>query len=333
MTRVTENWEGGNPTSMDKHAYWLPNQFVETNVFKVFEERMKAVLKGFNYTNDNLPTKKLKANSFEELFNDKDYLILTQSASCLPITDKAVDAVITDPPYGSNVQYAELSSFWNVWYMKYRELDSFIYNEEEAVANRKSSFEGAKSIGFYGEMLYRVFKEANRVLKDEGYLVFTFNNKNINVWVQLLKSVVKAGFYLPEGGVIYQDFIKGYKNTSHLKYSGNIHGDFIYSFKKGNIEPDSEIMQKNYKEYLIEKIEACIIQMYREKSVYTTTELYENIFSQLVKVLMQFILINQYSDDNELENIESLSNTFIDDMLNKHLVLAEDKWILKGEQL
>lgn len=333
MTRVTKNWENGNPTSMDKHAYWLPNQFVETNVINKFEDRIKNVLKGLKYTNSVMKSKKKKANCFEELLKDADYMILNRSSSELTLPDKSVNVVITDPPYGSNVQYAELSSFWNVWYMKYKELDSFIYSKEEAVSNRKNNFEGYKTVEFYGNMLYKVFKEANRVLSDEGYLVFTFNNKDINVWVQLLRACVNAGFYLPQNGVIYQDFIKGYKNTSHLKYSGNVHGDFIYSFKKGNIEIDESIRTKEYKQYLEEKIENCLSKMYKEKDIYTTTELYEKIFSELIGILIQFILIDENSDNNELENIEKLSNTFIDDVLSKDLFLTDEGWKMKNGQI
>ena len=333
MTRVTKNWENGNPTSMDKHAYWLPNQFVETNVINKFEDRIKNVLKGLKYTNSVIKNKKNTANTYDELIENGDYMILNRSSSELPLPDKSVNVVITDPPYGSNVQYAELSSFWNVWYMKYKELDSFIYSKEEAVSNRKNNFEGHKTVEFYGDMLYKVFKEANRVLSDEGYLVFTFNNKDINVWVQLLRACVNAGFYLPQNGVIYQDFIKGYKNTSHLKYSGNVHGDFIYSFKKGNIEIDESIRTKEYKQYLIERIENCLSQMYKEKEIYTTTELYERIFSELIGILIQFILIDENSDNNELENIEKLSNTFIDDVLSKDLLLTDEGWKIKNGQI
>jgi len=329
MTRVTNNWEGGNPTSMDKHAYWLPNQFVETNVLDKFLNRIDAVLKGLKYTNQTIKKPKFEADNYEQLLENKDYLILTQSASSLPIPDKSVDVIITDPPYGSNVQYAELSSFWNVWYMKYKNLETFIYNEEEAVANRKSNFEGAKSVEFYGDMLYKIFKEANRVLKDDGYLVFTFNNKNINVWIQLLKAIVKAGFYLPEGGVIYQDFIKEYKNTSHLRYSGNIHGDFIYSFKKGTIKIEGSQKNIDYEEHLIKKINECITKMYKDNSSYTTTELYQTIFSELIIIILEFIA-SSYQSDDELVKIGDLSNTFIDDILNKRLILKNGRWMLRG---
>lgn len=257
MSRVTENWENGNPTCMDKHAYWLPNIYVECNVINKLKDRMAAVIKGLEYTSAAMKTNKKKADDFEELKNSKDYMILTQSSSELPIPDDSIDVVITDPPYGSNVQYGELSSFWNIWYKEYRGMDNFIYNEQEAVANRKSCFEGAKDVEFYGNMLKKVYSEVYRVLKPGGYLVFTFNNKNINVWVQLLKAVVNAGFFLPENGVIYQDFIPEYKNTAHLKYSGNIHGDFIYSFKKGEA-PEMNMAVGNFEETIKSKVNECL---------------------------------------------------------------------------
>lgn len=148
--------------------------------------------------------------------------------------DESVDAVITDPPYGSNVQYAELSVIWNAWYAIYRGLDRCVYKEEEAVVSRKSNYKGAKDENDYEELLYEVYSESARVLKPGGYLVFTFNNKNIKVWAAMLKAVARAGFYLPEDGILFQDYIESYKNTAHLRFSGNIQGDFIYSFRKGN---------------------------------------------------------------------------------------------------
>ena len=326
MSRVTENWENGNPTCMDKHAYWLPNAYVECNVIRKLLDRMEAVIKGLSFTNDNITSKKKKAEKFEELINEKDYMILTRSSSDLPIPDESIDVVITDPPYGSNVQYSELSSFWNIWYKKYKGLDKFVYNEEEAVANRKACFEGAKDVDFYGNMICEVYTEACRVLKPGGYLVFTFNNKNINVWVQLLKAVVKAGFYLPEDGVIYQDFIAEYKNTSHLKYSGNVHGDFIYSFRKGEIEVDEDIDLGDFEETLMQKVNTCLKHMYEQSEEYTTTELYEKIYGSLVKILMQYV---KQDINRDIVSVEELSKTFIDNLLNKNLVQVENKWRLK----
>lgn len=325
MSRVTENWENGNPTCMDKHAYWLPNIYVECNVLEKLKERMNAVIKGLEYTNKAIPSRKKKADSFEELLGDKDYLILTRSSAMLPLPDESIDAVITDPPYGSNVQYGELSSFWNIWYKEYRGFDRFIYNEEEAVVNRKSCFKGAKDAGFYGNMLREVYAEAYRVLKPDGYLVFTFNNKNINIWIQLLKAVVQAGFYLPEDGVIYQDFVAEYKNTSHLKYSGNIHGDFIYSFRKG-VLTEAELLTNDFEDEVKTIINDCLRSMYQVKQEYTTTELYEKIYGSLIRLIMRYVSQNQ---TEEVEKIDKFSKTFIDDLLSQTLEMKENKWIMK----
>lgn len=325
MSRVTENWENGNPTCMDKHAYWLPNEYVECNVLDKLKDRMDSVLKGLSYTSITITKKKEKAISFDELTGGKDYMILTQSSSNLPIPDESVSVVITDPPYGSNVQYGELSSFWNVWYKEYRKLDNFIYNEQEAVSNRKACYEGSKDVEFYGTMLQEVYTEACRVLQPDGYLVFTFNNKDINVWVQLLKAVVNAGFYLPEDGVIYQDFIKEYKNTSHLKYSGNIHGDFIYSFRKGKL-PDSDAPVGDFSETIKWAVNDCLKHMYSLKNNYTTTELYEKIYGSLINIIMKYVCRNE---ESQIEKIDELSKTFIDNVLSHNLIIKDGKWIKK----
>lgn len=325
MSRVTENWENGNPTCMDKHAYWLPNAYVECNVLDKLKDRMASVIKGLAYTSATITKQKEKAKTFDELSEGKDYMILTQSSSALPIPDESISVVITDPPYGSNVQYGELSSFWNIWYKEYRGLDHFIYNDQEAVSNRKSCYEGAKDVAFYGKMLQEVFTEACRVLQPDGYLVFTFNNKDINVWVQLLKAVVNAGFYLPEDGVIYQDFIKEYKNTSHLKYSGNIHGDFIYSFRKGEL-PDINAPVGDFAGAVKKAVNNCLKHMYSLRDEYTTTELYEKIYGSLINIIMRYVCWNE---ESQVEEIDELSKTFIDNVLSQNLMIQDSKWIKK----
>lgn len=333
MTRVTEKWENGNPTSMDKHAYWLPNEYVETNVFDKLNNRMKAVLKGLSYTDQTLRYKFEKVDSFTQLEQPHKYMVLNQSSSSLPIPDKSINAVITDPPYGSNVQYSELSSIWNVWLQSYKNLTSFIYNTEEAVMNRKKNFEGSKDIHHYEEMLFKVFSECHRVLKDDGYLVFTFNNKDLKVWVALLKATLRAGFIIPKHGVIYQDFIQSYKNTAHLKYSGNVHGDFIYSFCKGVHPINHELENIEPLPYIESHISRHLDDLFMEKESYTTTELYEEIFYDLINVLCDFIVINLNADDNWLVSLEKHSSEYIDNLLKRDLIFKDNQWYKKTEEL
>lgn len=326
MTRVTANWEGGKPTSMDKHAYWLPNQYIETNVFNVFRKRINSALKGWSYTNEQITNEVFAASNFKELLN-ANYMILNQDSSSLPIPDKSIDVVITDPPYGSNVQYSELSSIWNIWYKMYAGLNSYIYKEGEAVVNRKQNFDGSKDIKDYENALYRVFKECNRVLKDDAYLVFTFNNKDIRIWLAILSALVKAGFYLPEGGIIFQDFIQSYKNTSHLKFSGNIHGDFIYSFKKCNY---NDYCQKIIKHDLYSSIDECIVNLYKNNDKYSTPELYRFLFSTIVQTMINLILYQiQNPDDKTNISYDDMSSDFVDTYLKQTLIYKDGYWYKK----
>lgn len=327
MTRIIRNWANGNPTSMDKHAYYLPNQFVENNVFMKFENRINAIIKGLKHTNETLTSNVKKAKEFENLKNDKDYMVLNRDSSDLPLPDKSVDAIITDPPYGSNVQYAELSSFWNIWLKHYKDdLETFIKNEEEAVVNRKD-FEGSKGISHYEEKLYEVYSECNRVLKDNGFLVFTFNNKKLKVWIALLNAIAKSGFYLPENGVVFQDYIEEYKNTSHLKYSGNIQGDFIYSFKKGEPQVEADLDNISFDKYIKQKIGKTLDDLFEEKSGYTTAKLYQNIFSSITNTILKYAIANSKDDYDELIKVEDISGSFIENYLNTNLHYDEDNEI------
>lgn len=328
MTRVTDNWEGGKPTSFDKHAFWLPNQYIETNIIHLFEKRAETIIKGCHHSKSSLPNNTLCANSFKELQTEGNYLVLNQSSSIVPFPDSSIDVIITDPPYGSNVQYAELSVIWNAWFKIYKNLGSYIYNDDEAIINRKlKNEEGAKNESDYEMTLYNVFKECYRLLKNNGYLVFTFNNKNVNVWIAMLSAVAKAGFILPENGIVYQDFIQSYKNTSHLKYAGNIHGDFIYSFQKCKISEMTAISNKKVElNELIEKTITSLIQeLFKDESSYSTQELYQKIFFKLASLLMEHIKAN--SETTYFDKKSKYSNDIIETYLKKYLVFNNNSWM------
>lgn len=334
MSRVSENWENGNPTAMDKHAYWLPNVYIESNVIEKFKDRCNSILKGLEFTNSKIPNSTKKLPISELLQASEGYEILNQSSSNLhQIPDKSIDAIITDPPYGSNVQYSELSSFWNVWLKAYRGMNTFIYNDKEAVMNRKKNIVGFKDLDHYEQVLFEVYSECNRVLKDDGYLVFTFNNKNLKVWIALIKATIRAGFIIPENGIIFQDFIDSYKNTSHLKYSGNVHGDFVYSFIKGTNSVKTGLIGKNPLDYISNYISSVIEKMYDVQDSYTTTQLYEKIFNGLIQVLSDLISANIDSLDEQFEEINNQSNDLIDQLLKKELVFENDVWKKKVENL
>ncbi len=208
------------------HAYWIYPKSLEINVWKTFERRTAAVLRGKKYSNENIGTVCRKARDFSDIIKNKaPYLLLTGSATQLPLPNNSIDAIITDPPYGGNVNYGELADFWFVWMSR----GKTIQKRNETVINRTQR----KTLQDYEMLLYSVFKECYRVLKQDRYLVSTFNSKNVGVVSSFITAASRAGLRLLPNGLLYQKPISHYETTFHAMQIGAFVGDFIFTFQKG----------------------------------------------------------------------------------------------------
>lgn len=241
MSFTNKSWQAGKPTTWSKHAYWLPSEFCEVNVFKAFQASFKSLAGSHLFNRKH----NFQGHLIEELpmnggLLPSEIYLHPSSIETLKLKPNSVDAVITDPPYGSNVQYLELSHFWYPWNSDvYR--NSLTDTNSEAVVNRKTGFEGAKGYTEYEENLYRVFSESYLALKPGGSLALTFNNKDLRAWVALIMSILRSGFrYTPES-IIFQDGVSNYKQTAHTRFDGSPFGDFVYAFNKqaGGASPKS----------------------------------------------------------------------------------------------
>lgn len=128
-------------------------------------------------------------------------------AGDLPYPDGSVHAVVVDPPYYDNVQYAELSDYFYVWerravgHLFPHLFDLFLTDKDtEAVANparfaavnkRRSK---ALATADYEAKMTRIFAEARRVLTDDGVLTVMFTHKKVEAWDTLGNALITAGF-------------------------------------------------------------------------------------------------------------------------------------------
>lgn len=207
------------------HAYWVYPRSLEINVWNTFERRIAAILRGKKYSNEHIGAYCKIANSFGDVVNgEASCLILNQSATQLSIPEESVDCIITDPPYGGNVNYSELSDFWHIW-MNHGKL---IDKSDEAVINRTQR----KSLEDYEGILLNVFKECYRVLKPGCHLVSTFNSKDMRVVSSFVIAATRAGFTLLPDGYQYQKPIRSYTTTFHAMQIGAFVGDFVFTFVK-----------------------------------------------------------------------------------------------------
>lgn len=141
--------------------------------------------------------------------------LLCGSSSDLPqFSDRSIDLIITDPPFGDNIFYSDLSNFFHVWLRlplrhEYPELFGPIKtpNAQEALAPRLLSEEEANE--YYKVRLTACWAETCRVLKDGGLLAFTFHHSEESQWAIVLESLFEAGFLLEQTFPIASDEQKG----------------------------------------------------------------------------------------------------------------------------
>ena len=231
MTFTTSNWQNGTPNTWAKHAYWTPAEFCEVNPVKAFSKSYESIKQCIKYNIEN-EVKSNFTSSFSNLKkNNKNIILKTGIVNDLKLPKNCVDVIITDPPYGSNIQYLELSQFWQMWNNDLYDSPN-IDHKLEAVVNRKISHKNGKTYAIYEQNLLRVFNECYRVLKKNGKMIITFNNKDLNSWLALLISIFKSGFHLNSKKIVFQDGVSHYKKTAHTRHSGSPFGDFVYEFSK-----------------------------------------------------------------------------------------------------
>jgi adenine-specific DNA methylase len=106
------------------------------------------------------------------------------------------DAVITDPPYYDNVIYSELSDMFYVWQKillqdEYPGFDSDHTPRVDSIVTNPAQDKTAEDFEHdMGEAL----AVANRALKDDGLLAFTYHHSDEESWGELLESLCENEF-------------------------------------------------------------------------------------------------------------------------------------------
>jgi len=119
----------------------------------------------------------------------KDVMVSTQSSTDLgQIPDKSIDYIFTDPPFGENLNYSELSFIWETW------LKIKTSNSKEAVINPVQR----KALPEYQELMTQCFSEFYRILKPGHWMTVEFHNSKNAVWNAIQEAVRVAGFVVAD---------------------------------------------------------------------------------------------------------------------------------------
>ena len=299
----------GTPVGWGSHSYWVPDTTAEINVWNSFVNRYKAVLKGKEESKGDINGYFQEALDFEAINDSKTCLLLTQSAVKLPLPDCSVDAIITDPPYGGNVQYSELCNFYIAW-LKGTTLNAnaILDNKLEAVQTRHTGHKYVKSLNDYRRVLREIFEECYRVLKPGRWMVMTFHNRQFSIWSAIHLAAHDAGFvWLEKDGMIYQPPIQAYITTLHQRAAGSMLGDFILTYRKAESLPEERWIEEAEVENKIREIAGQAIEYHGGAKLYT-------IYTRL----MPFLLNNRL--------LETTTDQDLEPYLRKYFVKKDDKW-------
>jgi DNA modification methylase/predicted RNA-binding Zn-ribbon protein involved in translation (DUF1610 family) len=105
------------------------------------------------------------------------------------LPNESLDYIFTDPPFGSNIFYADCSFLWESW------LGDMTSLSDEAVWNKSvTAQEGGKSLSDYERLMTASFAEMFRVLKPGRWCTVEFNNSDGAVFQAIKRAVEAAGF-------------------------------------------------------------------------------------------------------------------------------------------
>lgn len=199
LARASRRYQWGpkRPLNAQNQTYYIAPVYYEWNVFELFERKVNAAIKA---------DRELQRGSLFGGTGTLEYV--TASATSLShLQDASVDYVFTDPPFGSNLFYSDMSLFHEAW------LQEVTDPTEEAVVfttgKRKKT-----SASRYENLLTQAFQEAFRVLKPGKFMSVVFGNSSGAVWGFVQRALRESGFASPPVHVAVLD--KGQRSVKGL---------------------------------------------------------------------------------------------------------------------
>ena len=130
------------------------------------------------------------AGNYASFANSKQVYLSCDDSSATDLPDCSIDTILTDPPFFDNVHYSQLADFFHVWQ---RHVLGENGNFQKDTTRSEHEVQNAEA-GKFTDRLSNVWKEAHRVLKDEGILAFTYHHSKPEGWRCMLSALMESGF-------------------------------------------------------------------------------------------------------------------------------------------
>ena len=138
----------------------------------------------------------------------KPAIIQRGNAMGLPLRDRSISAVVTDPPYDDMVEYSDGSDILFVWLKRAlasshpwfgvtAHPDGLQEKTDEAIVKfRGHLVDDHRTREHYDRCITRAFAETRRIVGTDGVVTIMFGHDDPDVWQRLLSAIREAGLVL-----------------------------------------------------------------------------------------------------------------------------------------
>ena len=134
-------------------------------------------------------------DSFPAAGRQRQAWLVCAPSDTVPLTSNSVDAVITDPPYFDNLQYAELMDFCFVWLRRLvgRDIASFSGETTRSCEELTGNKTEGRDLLHFTEGMSRVYRNASGSLKPGGLFAFTYHHNDVEAYLPLIVALCDSG--------------------------------------------------------------------------------------------------------------------------------------------
>lgn len=307
---------GGGPSIFGTYRYWRPKDRRELPVWNYFYRRFNLFVKA----------KKIWNEQTHNIDINNNYKIINGSALELDkyLNENSIDYIYTDPPYGGNIAYLDLSTMWNAWL-------GFQVTED---MKKDEIIEGGdlqKTQDNYTHLFSKSFEQMGRVLKKDGWLSCVFAHKKLEYWNVIIDSCEDNGMEFI--GSTYQP-----TNNSSIHYKKNpsnvLCSQRIANFKKTFAKAERH-RPDDLEKFIINEMErACI-----ETNGASIDNIYQRVLDQLLrnKTLSEakkkgYLKLDQFLEDTNYFVFDNASSQyFVKREEDTHKAFTEEYFKRKGE--
>ena len=274
-------WSRKRPLNAQNQTYYIAPVYYEWNVFDLFGRKVGAAMRA-----SELVRKRVQLRGGTE--KPKVTYTLASGDALTHLSDGTIDYVFTDPPFGSNMFYSDMSLFHEAW------LGVVTDHQAEAVVHTTGKRKAGAEDRYRG-LLKRSFDEAFRVLKPRGYMSVVFGNSSGRIWGLVQRALRDAGFGAAPVHVAILD--KGQRSVKGLSSGseGVVTVDLILTVRKSDVRKQVEGVEELRQADTDELMRAAISELSVEEARNPS-----HLYARILRIAIRQHLV---LDDLHLSNV------------------------------